>query len=69
MVIFGIAVGYLILGAWFYAVLTRTATDISLPPMTRPHKWLRPRRLRGEAVLRRLRPLLSLRLPKRSRKN
>ena len=68
MVILGIAIGYLLLGAWFYMVLTRTATDISLPPPPRPHKWLRPRRLRGGAVLRRLRPLLSLRLPKRSRK-
>ena len=69
MVIFGIAVGYLLLGAWFYMVLTRTATDISLPARPRPHRWQRPRRLHGTSILRRLRPLLSLRLPKRSRKN
>ena len=60
---------YLIVAILFYVVLTRTATAVSLPPPPRPHKWLRPRRLRGEAVLRRLRPLLALRLPKRLRKN
>ncbi len=68
MVIFAIAVIYLALGAWFYVALTRTATNVSLPARPRPHKWLRPRRLRGPNLLRRLRPLLALRLPKRSRK-
>lgn len=64
-----IVCAYLTLAALFYIVLTRTATDISLPPSSRPHKWLRPRRLRGNNLLRRLRPLLCLRLPKRSRKD
>lgn len=69
MVIFGIAVGYLLLGAWFYVALTRTAVSASLPARPRPHKWQRPRRLRGLNILRRLRPLLALRLPKHSRKD
>ncbi len=60
--------GYLLLAACFYLYLTRTATNISLPTRRRSHKWLRPRHLHGEAILRRLRPLLSLRLPKRSRR-
>ncbi len=64
-----IVCAYLIVAILFYVILTRTATDNSLPLPIRPPKWLRPRRLRGEAVLRRLRPLLLLRLSKRTRKN
>lgn len=69
MIAFGIAVVYLALAACFYLYLTRTATNVSLPTRRRPHKWQRPRHLHGEAILRRLRPLLSLRLPKHSRKD
>ncbi len=69
MVIALIVAGYLVLAACFYLYLTRTAANVSLPTRRRPHKWLRPRRVRGEAILRRLRPLLSLRLPKHSRKD
>ena len=68
MVILGIAVVYLVLAACFYLYLTRTATNISLPAWQRSHKWQRPRRLRGSNLLRRLRPLLALPLPKRSRR-
>ncbi len=69
MVIALVVSGYLLLAACFYLYLTRTATDVFLPMQRRQHKWLRPRRLHGVNILRRLRPLLSLRLPKHSRKD
>lgn len=65
MIAFGIAAAYLGLAALFYIALTRTATDVAAPASVRRPKWLRPRRLRGTNLLRRLRPLLALRLPRR----
>jgi hypothetical protein len=57
---------YLALGALFYLGLTATATDSPGPRPSPAPKWQRARRMKDSA-LRRLRPLLALRLPKRTR--
>jgi len=57
---------YLALAALFALGLTVTAADLSGPARNPHPKWQRARHLKDSA-LRRLRPLLALRLPKRTR--
>ncbi len=57
---------YLALAALFYLGLTAMAVDVSVSSQTARHKWQRARSIKEQA-LRRLRPLLALRFPKRTR--
>ena len=59
-----IACGYLVVAALFYFGMALTATDREEPAAGRRHKWLRARRIKDYALLRRIRPLLILRLPR-----
>ena len=57
---------YLALAVLFYLGLAATPLDASLPAPAQRARWQRARRVK-DRVLRRLRPLLLLRLPRRPR--
>ena len=61
--IFGV---YLALAALFYLGLTAAAVDASVVPQNHRSRWQRARSLK-ERAMRRLRPLMTLRLPKHKR--
>ena len=56
--------GYLALAAFFYIGMLMTATDRDGPTVTPRHKWQRARRIKDYALLRRIRPLLIVRIPR-----
>lgn len=61
--IFGV---YLALVVLFYLRLAAAATDAPIPASDRRPQWQRARHIKNQAI-RRLRPLLTLRPPKRMR--
>lgn len=61
--IFGV---YLALAVLFYLRLAAAAADAPIPAPDRRPRWQRARHIKNQAI-RRLRPLLALRLPKRMR--
>ena len=64
-----IVCAYLALAAFFYIGMLVTATDREMPAFSHKHKWQRARRLKNYALLRRIRPLLVVRLPRLSKRS
>ncbi len=59
-----IVCGYLALAAFFYIGMLMTATERDGPIVSHRHKWQRARRIKDYALLRRIRPLLIVRVPR-----
>jgi len=47
--------GYIALATAFYLIVTATASHSPLPALMRHSKWQRPRKIRPDALFRRLR--------------